>query len=257
MIVTLTTDFGTKDAYVASMKGVICSIASQAKIVDISHEIPPQDILKGSLVLEDCFGRFPKGTVHVAVIDPGVGTSRKALIVEGGGHVFVGPDNGLFSFARHLEGFRTWKIREDTWQGSRSATFDGRDLFAPIGAKIANGTSLSEVATRLTKMVFLNMATPSYGEQESVGEVVDIDRFGNLVSNLFVSNLTGGAVSVDLEGKEIGSIQRTYNDVPRMNLLALENSMGRLEIAVSQGSAQEVLKASRGMKVRVRKVGNS
>ena len=253
-IVTLTTDFGLEDAYVPSMKGVILSLAPKAIVVDVSHDIPPQDIYRGSLVLEDCFRMFPLGTIHVAVVDPGVGTDRKALIIESEGHFFVGPDNGLFSFCLTDQKARCWKIREDAGLKNRSATFEGRDLFAPVAAKLAEGVAVKELADPLQEKISKSYArSPKIGKDESFGEVISIDHFGNLATNLRISELGDPPRWVVLDGKEIGPIQKTYNDVSRNNLLALENSMGRLEIAVSQGSARDSLKAKVGMKVVVRK----
>jgi hypothetical protein len=189
-IVTVTTDFGTRDGYVAAMKGVILSIAPDATIVDISHEIMPQGVAEGAFVLAQAAHWFPPGTVHLVVIDPGVGGPRRAVAVETGRHRFVAPDNGVLTQALHGEDViaavsltrpRYWRAREP------SATFHGRDIFAPVAAHLATGVALSAVgeAMPVDDLETLAASRPvEHPDGSIVGQIIHVDRFGNLISNI-------------------------------------------------------------------------
>jgi S-adenosylmethionine hydrolase len=233
--VTLLTDFGTRDGYVAAMKGVIATIAPSVFIDDVSHDLPPGDILAAAFALRRYWKLYPAGSVHLIVVDPGVGSNRSAIALSAEGRFLVGPDNGVFTFipAQHV-------VRLNT-NDAASNTFHGRDVFAPAAARLAAGallTSLGDEAGVLTRIEL-----PAAGAQ--TGEVIAIDRFGNLITNLTT------AASVEIDGQMI-PLRRTYADVAAGELLALINSDGLLEIAVRNGSAAETLGVSRGAVVTLR-----
>lgn len=232
---TLLTDFGTKDGYVAAMKGVIATIAPSTFVDDASHEIPPGEILSAAFALRRYWRTYPAGTVHIVVVDPEVGSERKAIALQANGHFFVGPDNGVFTFIP-AERVVELKVPEDS-----SHTFHGRDVFAPAAGRLLNGVALAEMGNETYVRVSLDIPESNGGK----GEVIAIDRFGNLITNL----TTAGDVVVN--GREI-ALARTYADVPVGKLVALINSDGLLEIAVRNGSAAETLGVSRGAVVQLR-----
>lgn len=248
-VITLTTDFGQADSYVAEMKGVMLNLFSEVQFIDITHLIPPQDVLFGHLVLAQVWKRFPKGTIHLGVVDPGVGTARRRIVCESRGHIFVGPDNGLFGFLLDARQRNFWSVKE-TFRSS-SATFEGRDVFSVIVGKIAAGMSLEKLAEPVKTIRNVVIPVPEIKRSVAHGEVITIDRFGNLVTN-FLDTMIPEHGEVVLGKKEIGPILRTYADAPPGKPLALWNSANRLEIAVRNGSAQQVLNAKRGSKVSVR-----
>jgi S-adenosyl-L-methionine hydrolase (adenosine-forming) len=233
--ITLLTDFGTKDGYVAAMKGVIASIAPSAFVEDASHDIPPGDVLSAAQALSRYWHRFPIGTVHIVVVDPGVGTERAAIALAARGHFFVGPDNGVFSFVDDDQAVRLAIPTE------ASNTFHGRDVFAPVAARLSNGEPLHTMGTELDDRYVL--AKPA--AQRNVGEVIAIDRFGNVITNVMQAS------DVEINGAVI-KLVNTYGDVAEGELLALINSDGLLEIAVRNGSAAETLGVSRGARVTLR-----
>ena len=232
---TLLTDFGTRDGYVAAMKGVITGIAPDSIVDDATHDIPHGDILAAAFALRRYWHHYPAGTVHIVVVDPGVGTERAAIAMQAEGRYFVGPDNGVFTFvpAEHV-------VQLDVPGGS-SNTFHGRDVFAPAAGRLLTGTSLKE----LGKELFVRVALEIPQASASAGEVIAVDRFGNLITNITVAH------DVLINGK-VARLQRTYGDVPDGQLLALINSDGLLEIAVRNGSAAETLGVSRGAVVQLR-----
>jgi S-adenosyl-L-methionine hydrolase (adenosine-forming) len=233
--ITLLTDFGTRDGYVAAMKGVIATIAPSAHVDDASHDIPPGDVLSAAQTLSRYWHLYPPGTVHVVVVDPGVGTERAAIALAADGHLFVGPDNGVFSFIDDDQAVRL------TIPAEASNTFHGRDVFAPAAARLANGEPLHSLGAQLDERYVLVKPEPLDGN----GEVIAIDRFGNVITNL----MTAG--DVDINGVVVRLV-RTYGDVAEGELLALMNSDGLLEIAVRNGSAAETLSVSRGARVSLR-----
>jgi S-adenosylmethionine hydrolase len=254
--VTLLTDFGTRDAYVASVKGVILSRFPMAQVVDITHEIPPQDVLAGALVLAEAAPWFPPGTVHVAVVDPGVGTSRRAIVCEGGGHWVVAPDNGLVSL--WLDRVGAWRchalVRSDLALPRMSHTFHGRDLFGPAGASLAAGDVDIDECGPAVEPVRLDVPAPKVGDRMVTGEVVSVDHFGNLVTNVRDTDLPAarGGLRVELGAALVGKMVRTYGEAEPGALVALVGSGGLLEVAVVQGSAHERLGAGRGAPVVIR-----
>jgi S-adenosyl-L-methionine hydrolase (adenosine-forming) len=245
-IVTLMTDFGMADSYVAEMKGVLLANVPDATIVDVTHEVPPQDIAAAGVLLERYWRRFPVGTVHVVVVDPGVGTSRAALAVESERRVLLGPDNGVLSAALRVPGARAYALHVPR---GASPTFHGRDVFAPAAAALSVGAPIAQLGTLVESPVVAPAPEPrADAEGWLVGEVVAIDRFGNLLTNLALPEPRGTA---ECSGVTL-AVMRTYGEAEPGALLALLGSGGRLEIAVRNGSAAHTLDARRGDAVRYR-----
>jgi S-adenosylmethionine hydrolase len=248
-LITLLTDFGHADSYVAEMKGVLLSAIPDATLVDLSHSVPPGDLRAAAYLLGRTWHRFPAGTIHLAVVDPGVGTTRAALALTAGGHFFVGPDNGLFTFV--LRAAEVQIVELPTPEGA-SATFHGRDLFAPVAAALASGTPLADLGEPFRRMPQRLVYTePRYEGKSLVGEVVYVDRFGTLVTNL-TRELVPDYAAVEVEGLEIGPLRRTFGDVAAGGLVAYLGSGGQIEIAVRNGSAARRLGMGVGGRVRVR-----
>lgn len=257
-IITLTTDFGTRDPFVGAMKGVILQIAPDARLVDLTHEIAPHDVLEGALALEAAAGFFPPGTVHLAVVDPGVGSSRRPLAVAAQGQFFVGPDNGLFTFALAGQGWSAVCLEVAAYRLPRvSRTFHGRDVFAPAAAHLALGTPLPNFGRAVTDPVLIPWPRARWEGEALVGEVVHADRFGNLVTSVRAADLEGlgppESLVVEVEGKEVGCVVGCYADLPLGGAGALVGSSDRLEISVREGSAVAKTGAARGSRVSVRK----
>lgn len=245
-IITLLTDFGTADSYVAEMKGVLLSRAPGATIVDISHQIAPGDVAAGQYVLARTWRHFPQGSVHLAVIDPGVGTPRRALAATAAGHFFVGPDNGLLSF---LPAGREARFVSLPVADKAAPTFHGRDVFAPAAAALATGTSIQELGSPVTDPHHSPLPTPRHDGVGVVGEVVHVDRFGTLVSNIAGDAVQSG-VRIRVDETDVGPLQRTFRDVARGALVAFVGSGGTVEIAVRDGSAARLLGVGVGAEVR-------
>ena len=241
-IITLLTDFGTADGYVAEMKGVLLSLAPEAQLVDVSHEMPPQDIMRARLTVSRYWRRFPPGTVHVVVVDPGVGTARAALAVESDGRFLVGPDNGVLSAALGVDHARAVDLDVP---GGASPTFYGRDVFAPAAARLARGEPLDILGRSHRRSVMLHTPVPIRAEGGGVtGEIIAIDRFGNAITNLELPQ--GRTVTV---AGWVVSVVRTFGDVAVGTPCALVGSAGLLEIAVRDGSAAITLGLDVGMPV--------
>ena len=248
-LITLLTDFGTADSYVAELKAVLLSAASDAVLVDVTHSVTPGDIRAAAYLLGRVWHRFPAGTVHVVIVDPGVGTERAALALEAHGHYFVGPDNGLFTFV--LRDTEVQIVSLPTPDGS-SATFHGRDVFAPAAAALAGGAALVSLGEPFAGMPSrLVYAEPHYEGKSLVGQVVYVDRFGTLITNLTPELVPPYAV-IEVEGLQIGALTRTFGDVPTGGLLAYLGSGGQIELAVRDGSAARRLGMGVGGRVRAR-----
>lgn len=258
-IITLLSDFGTQDAYVASMKGVILSLNPEAVLVDLSHEVPPQDIRAGALILAEAAPYFPPGTIHLAVVDPGVGGPRRALAAHCRGHFWVGPDNGLFHFVfRHASPLSIVSMENPAYFRSQvSATFHGRDLFAPVAAHLSLGVGLNRLGPRITDPVSLDWPEPSFGPAAIRGEIMYVDQFGNLVSNVRAAELSDWRGGQDITFKvgplTIQGLARTYTGVAQGKFLALVGSHGFLEIACARGNAARDLNAGVGLRFEIRK----
>jgi len=257
-IITLLSDFGTKDVYVASMKGVILSLNPQALLVDLSHEVPPQDIRAAALNLKAGAPYFPPGTIHLAVVDPGVGTSRRALAAHCRGQFWVGPDNGLFHLVfRRASPLSIVSLENPLYfRPQISPTFHGRDIFAPVVAHLSLGVDLSRFGPEITDPVALNWPEPRFGPETVQGEIVYIDRFGNLISNISYAELSawqGDAdVSLQVGPVALRGLARTYCDVTPGEFLALAGSHGFLEIACAMDNAAQRLNAGVGLPVQIR-----
>jgi len=251
-IITLTTDFGLKDHYVATIKGVILGINPDAYIVDITHDIPKYDVLSAAYNLISAYKYFPIGTIHVVVVDPGVGGVRKALAIESGGYYFLGPDNGVFSLmlnkseeARIVELSNT-----DMMLPSVSNTFHGRDIFAPSAAHLSLDAPLGKFGSNVESPVLLNISSPEVTENEVLGIVIYIDGYGNLITNISSEFIKPTSI-IYIDHVEIGTISDTYDTASRGELLALVGSSGFLEISANQASASEILQNSTSAVIRV------
>jgi S-adenosylmethionine hydrolase len=245
-LVTLLTDFGTADGYVAEMKGVLLTGAPTAQLVDVSHDVPAQDVEIARLTFARYWRRFPVGTVHVVVVDPDVGTARKALAIESDGRFAVGPDNGVLSPAMLVPGARA--VALEIPMGA-APTFHGRDVFAPAAVRLLNGTPLDELGTAYSDAALRR--TPEAQRRFDGGQdglVLGVDRFGNLITNL-----TGrGEGTVEIAGRLL-RIVRTYGDVGEGDLLALVGSHGLIEVALRGGNAARTLGIGRGEPVTLRR----
>ena len=256
-VITLLTDFGLSDPFVGVMKGVLLSRFPNARVVDLCHGIRPQAIAEGAFWLERCYGWFPQGTVHVAVVDPGVGSARRVLAASISGHYFLLPDNGLLAgtlLERH--GARVLEVDlAKLGIVPASATFHGRDVFAPLASGLASGERHFETLGVPTRPLPSLLPSPERTPHGATGEVLCVDRFGNLITNLHEAlALETGAREVRIAGQSIPWL-RTYADAAPGGLLALINAFGVLEIAARDGSAESRLKVSRGAAVELRGPG--
>lgn len=254
-IITLTTDFGAKDWFVGTMKGVILSLDPHAVIADITHEIPPGDIRAGSFALAAGCRFFPKGTVHLAVVDPGVGGRRHGIAVQTAKYFFVGPDNGVLSLALAQERIRSVHRLENAEYFLRPIghTFHGRDIFAPAAAHLGRGVAIGKLGRSQTEFVRLRWAKPQVRRNLIEGEVVYIDRFGNAITNIENTNLPGrGNCHVFAGRNRPCPLKNAYSSVPSGQAVAVPGSSGFLEIAVNRGSAAEKFGLRIGCRVRVR-----
>ena len=260
--ITLLTDFGTRDTYVGQMKGVIESIAPGAKVVDLTHEVLPQDVTAGAAMLDDAVDVFPAGTIHVAVVDPGVGSGRHGVAVETQQFTFVGPDNGIFDAVLNRYPMRrAVTLANKTYQRDQvSATFHGRDVFSPAAAHLAAGVDLAALGEQVAELVKLDLPEPTIEGHAMRGEVLWVDHFGNLVTNIRhedVQAWTGGGEAlrgcgVWVQDAAAGEIGRTFSDAAVGTLVAYFGSSGRLEVAKRNGSAARQIGARSGSTVSVR-----
>lgn len=253
-IVTLLTDFGLDDPYAGILKGVVLSINPRARLVDLTHGIPPQDVPRGALALDAAYRFFPPGTVHLAVIDPGVGGTRRPLVVLADRHYFVGPDNGLFGFLLDGPGVVAVTPTEPRYfRAGRavSRTFHGRDVFAPLAAHCSRGVPLGRFGPPARAPVRLGRPRPRRAGDRTVGRVLLADRFGNLLTDLRGADLPGppSACVIEVGGRRIASVVGTYGERPVGALGAVVDSSGRVEIFVREGSARERLGVGPGAPV--------
>jgi hypothetical protein len=262
-VITLTTDFGLADGYVGTMKGVILSIAPTATIVDISHNVPPQDVREAAYILYTAYPYFPQGTIHVVVVDPGVGSERRAIALRTPQATFVAPDNGVLSYV--VAGERVKQIVHLTNPSYHlspvSRTFHGRDIFAPAAAHLARGVPLTELGDPLTEIVTFSLPRPQVRSDGTiVGQVIHVGRFGNLITSIMATDLAGHSLLresvIEIKGQSIRGIANTYAEVATGKLLALVGSSDRLEIAVSGGSASQTLGAKVGDEVLLKVEGH-
>ena len=257
-IITLLTDFGLKDGNVGVMKGVIWKISPEARIADLSHLIPPQDVREGALILSRSVPYFPSGTIHVAVVDPGVGTTRRPIAVRLGEHFFILPDNGLITLLLEQAEAASDIIeivhlnRPQFWLPQVSHVFHGRDIFAPCAAHLANGGMLNEMGTPIHDPVRLKFPIPTQVEHGLHGEVIHIDHFGNLSTSIRRQHLgEPPSVRVRLGGVEIVGLVQTFGEKPVGELVALYGSTDYLIISMVNGSAAQKLGVNVGDPVEV------
>ncbi|MQF48662.1 SAM-dependent chlorinase/fluorinase [SAR202 cluster bacterium AC-647-N09_OGT_505m] len=271
-MITLTTDFGTRDSYVAEMKGMILQINPQATIVDISHHIDSQSVIHGAFVLGSTYHYFPRDTIHVAVVDPGVGTSRRAVLMVTPKGSFLAPDNGVLTyvlrgspgylttsqdqpFLEPMEvaipsGYSAYQLSNHAlWKSPISDTFHGRDVFAPVAAHLSLGVAPEEVGEPLHSLVCLCIPNPRWQNNTLTGHIIHVDGFGNLITTIEGQTLAQNRVDVLLGGHRIQGVSRSY--VEGADLLAIIGSHGNLEIAVRDGSAARELSANVGEEVVV------
>lgn len=256
-VITLITDFGTQDWFVGAMKGVILSIAPGAQVVDITHEVRPGDVWAGAFALAASWRCFPRGSVHVAVVDPGVGSHRPALAVETDEGIFVGPDNGVLSLALADQRLRSVRALQNQkyFRTPVSATFHGRDIFAPVAAHLSRGLAVSKLGPPVDNLVRLAEPQPARRGRTVAGRIVYLDRFGNAITNLAADcELLSGRRSacVVAAGEHVCPVREFYQAVPRGRPVAVPGSTGFWEIAVNGGSAAERLRLRVGDKVLLR-----
>ncbi len=270
-IITLTTDFGLADIYVGAMKGVILGINGDAAIVDVTHDVPPQDVRAGAYALDAAWDAFPAGTVHLAVVDPGVGTDRLPIAACGRGATFVGPDNGTLSYVLGRAGLRSesapfvparvalpdgWTAYHLTerkyWREPVRSTFHGRDIFAPVAAHLSAGVAPSALGPPLTHLTAFAVPRAVETDGRIEGCIQHIDRYGNLVTNIGEALLSaaGGGLTVEVGGREVVGLSPSFQG--EGPLVAVIGSGGWLEIAVPNGSAARELAAGIGDALRVR-----
>ncbi len=243
-LITLLTDFGTADSYVGEVKGVLASLAPGAVIVDVTHDVTPADIRSAQYVLGRTWPRFPAGSVHLVVVDPGVGTARRALAASADGHYFVAPDNGLLSGIAATGRFVSLPIPSDA-----APTFHARDVFAIAAARLATGTPLERLGSPITDPYCSPLPAPRMDGVAVVGQVIYVDRFGTLVTNIPGTQVEPG-VRIKVAETDVGPLRRTYGDVERGQLVAYVGSNGEVEIAAREGSAVRLLGVGVGAVVR-------
>jgi S-adenosylmethionine hydrolase len=260
-VITLLTDFGLKDGYVGVMKGVIWVISPQAQIVDITHQIQPQNVLEGALALGRVASFFPPWTIHVGVVDPGVGTHRRPIAAQLGEQFFVGPDNGLCTVLVEQARLEKKKIqfvhldRPEYWLPEVSNVFHGRDIFAPAAAHLSNGKLIHEIGTPIDDPILLKIPSPEQSGSGWKGQVIIVDNFGNLSTNLTRAHLSGlDEVSVKIAGFEIHGLRKTFGDAQPGELVALIGEANDLSIVVVNGSAADRLGIGIGEAVEITSV---
>jgi S-adenosylmethionine hydrolase len=264
-IITLLTDFGTADAYAGIMKGVILSLNPCAVIVDITHSIDPQDVIQAAYTLESAYKYFPEGAVHVVVVDPGVGSGRAILAVETKGHIFLAPNNGVLTllFEENTEA-RVIRVENAAYfLPSVSRTFHGRDIFAPVAAHISRGIDISELGPLFDRndLIFSDIRKPYLSENgELIGEIVSIDRFGNLITNIDEKSLEifrETNPEILIAESRIFGLSESYAGVKPHQPLALIGSRGYLEISVNCGNAETFFSAGKRHRITVRRIRSS
>ena len=258
-IITLTTDFGTSDLYVGVIKGVILRVNPQAQIVDITHAIPPQDLYSAAFLIDSAYRYFPSGTIHVIVVDPGVGSQRRAIACQTDTACFVCPDNGILTHVLHNENhIRAVAVENSAYFLPQvSNTFHGRDIFAPVAAHLSRGVSLDDLGSTMVHPVQLPIPTPQVPAEEIIGHVIWIDHFGNLVTNIsheILESMVGrNGLVIQAGSAKIRHLNRSYAESAIGETLAIIGSFGRLEISVNQGDAAQALGLKRGDAITIRR----
>lgn len=262
-IITLLTDFGTDDEYVGVMKGVILSVNPAARIVDISHAVDPQDILQAAFLFDAAWPYFPKGTVHVLVIDPGVGSRRAIVALKKNDHTFIAPDNGVLTLILETNGIDEAVRIENRalFLKPVSDTFHGRDILAPVSARLSAGLAVKELGSRIDHRTLVRLSVPKPAQtrqNEMSGTVISVDRFGNMITNIhqtdltaFLSGASNRSPDIRIGQKIISGIHRSYHEAASGAPLAIIGSRRYLEIAVRCGDAAKYFKAKKGDPVRI------
>jgi S-adenosyl-L-methionine hydrolase (adenosine-forming) len=255
-LITLTTDFGLADHFVAAMKGVILSLAPRARIVDVTHEITPYDVNEAGFVIAQAWHWFPKGTVHAVVVDPGVGSERRPILVEAGGHFFVGPDNGVFSMIYSATKHKVRVISNPKVMRSEiSRTFHGRDIFAPAAAHLARKTPAARFGKVMRDYVRSPLAQPrQLGRSQWTGMVLKVDRFGNLITNFHVDRFSGiktRPFELRIAREKIRRLALTYSEAEIGEVFVIVGSSGDLEIAANRENAAKTLGCGNGATVEL------
>jgi S-adenosyl-L-methionine hydrolase (adenosine-forming) len=253
MLITLTTDFGYRDAFVGIMKGVIATINPQARIIDVTHGIRPQDVMAAALTLRHAVNYFPHRTIHVVVVDPGVGSTRRPLLIECAGNYFIGPDNGVLSLAVAETPKRVVQIANPQYRlKPTGTTFHGRDIFAPAAAHLALGAPISNFGERLSSIIEFKMPQAARAQNRLDGEIIYIDGYGNLFTNIAEHDLTGlprDRLSIAIGSTTVLGLAPSYDAVEAQNLAAVVNSWGMLEVAAYKANAQQKCNAKIGDKI--------
>jgi S-adenosylmethionine hydrolase len=254
MPIALLTDFGARDYFVASMKGVILSIDPAAVIVDITHDVPPQDISEAAFALRACYRDFPAGTIFVAVVDPGVGSDRRAILAEAGGRYFIAPDNGLLSFILDNEAAaRVFQISNPEFSAAHiGGTFHGRDIFAPAAAHLSRGADPVQFGPLISDPQRLPATRPErISAMEIEGRIIHIDRFGNIITNLTSDDLPAKFI-IEIGDTIIETHRKFYAEAREGEVFSIMGSASFLEISVRNGSAKDILGAEKGDKILVK-----
>ena len=258
-IITLLTDFGIADEYVGVMKGVILSLNPSVNIIDITHQIDPQDILHAAYTIKSSYKYFPPGTIHILVVDPGVGSRRAIIALKADNHIFLAPDNGLLSLIidKAEENLIISIDNPKYFLNQVSKTFHGRDIFAPVAAHISKGISLKNIGTPVNKneLTYLNMIKPFILSNTIKGSIISIDRFGNLITNIdynLIKKLkTSENIKIILHNKKICGLSKNYKSTNMKSPLAIIGSNGYLEISVNCGNAEKYFGAEKGDKIKI------
>lgn len=257
-VITLTTDFGNSDPYVGMMKGIILTVNPAARVIDLSHRIEPQNLVQAGWVIKTAFTAFPAGTVHVIVVDPGVGTDRRIIAMETGNYIFLAPDNGVLTFVmEEIEAGRVYHIdNQDYFLKKISRTFHGRDIFAPVSAHISTGIDIGKMGTRIhvNDLVTLDRSRPCITDDGRLtGSIMNIDRFGNLTTDISKEllektypEISPDRLFIQIKANEIKGLSESYQSVEKNFPLAIIGSIGFLEIALNCGSAASFYQASAG-----------
>ncbi len=255
-IITLTTDFGSRDYYVSAMKAVILNINRDVRLVDVSHDIAPQDLMAGAWITRNSAFLYPSGTIHLVVIDPGVGTKRKPVALRIKDQLFVGPDNGIFSLIADGQDSEAVELTNTSfWSNSRSNTFHGRDIFAPVAAHLSKGVMLSELGVPLESIVSYRWALPVSDGGGIQGWIMHVDNYGNLITNITQEMLSAmpakSVMKIYVGSTILQKLSRTFADVDPGEPAALIGSSGNLEIVVNSGNAAQLLGCQKGAPVSV------
>ena len=255
-VITLTTDFGLQDYYVSAMKAVMLGIAPEVRLIDVSHDIPSQDIMAGSWVLKNSAMLFPSGTVHTVVIDPGVGTDRKSIALKVEDQFFVGPDNGIFSLLTASRPYKAVHLtRQEYLRDSPSNTFHGRDIFAPAAAHLSRGVELEDLGEPINELVSYRWMQPIADKDGLQGTVIHIDKFGNLVTNipesLIDEVIADKKVKIYVGNVILNNIETTFGQVAEGEPVAYIGSAGMLEVAINKGDAEQMLGVQKGAQISI------